>query len=254
MQDADIADAAKVVIINQTFADRYLPGVEPLGHHISLFRRKDQYTIVGVAGNSRYTTLRETERPIAYFPFTQTRGVLGMQYVLHTRSNPTMLISEAAKIVHEVDANLPLQKPMTQSAQFGETLLQERLIANLSVFFGALAAFLVAIGLYGTISYGMSRRTTEIGLRMALGAQRREVLWMVLRESFSVAVLGVAVGIPASFAVARMLRSMLYGLSPGDPLTLVVALATIGTVTLGAVLLPAHRAASIDPMQALRME
>ena len=255
LENSDTADSRKVALVNQTFVDRYLSGVYPLEHHIALLGdRKVQYAIVGVAGNSRYTSVRETERPMAYFPFTQTRGVLDMQYELHTRGDPKMLLPEAAKVVHEIDPNLPLQKPMTQQAQFAETVSQERLIANLSVFFGGLAAFLVAIGLYGTISYGVSRRTMEIGVRMALGAQRREVLWMVLLESFSVAALGLAVGIPSALAVATTLRSMLYGLSSSDPLTILVALVGITIVTLAAAFYPAHRAASMDPMRALRME
>ncbi len=255
IDDSDTADSRKVAIVNQTFVDRYLPGVYPLGHHIaSSSDSKVQYTIVGVAGNSRYTDVRETERPMTYVPFTQTRGVLDMQYELHTRGDPRMLIHEAAKMVHEIDPNLPLQKPITQLAQFAETISQERLVANLSVFFGGLAAFLVAIGLYGTISYGISRRTMEIGVRIALGAQRREVLRMVLLESLSVAAVGLGVGIPASLAVATTLRSMLYGLSSGDPLTILVAFAGITMVTLAAAFFPAHRAASIDPMRALRME
>ncbi len=255
IENSDTADSSKVAIVNQTFVDRYLSSVYPLEHHIALLGdREVQYAIVGVAGNSRYTSVRETERPMAYFPFTQTKGVLDMQYELHTRGDPKMLFPEAAKVVHEIDPNLPLQKPMTQQAQFAETVSQERLIANLSVFFGGLAAFLVAIGLYGTISYGVSRRTMEIGVRMALGAQRREVLWMVLLESFSVAALGLGVGIPAALAVATTLRSMLYGLSSSDPLTILVALVGITIVTLVAAFFPARRAASIDPMRALRME
>jgi len=156
--------------------------------------------------------------------------------------------------VHDVDPNLPLDKPATQQEQFAETVSQERLIANLSIFFGGLAAFLVAIGLYGTISYSVSRRTQEIGVRMTLGAQRSEVLRMVLRESLYVAAFGLAVGIPASLAIGTTLRSMLYGLSPNDPLTLVMALVGISIVTLAAAFIPARRAASVDPMRALRME
>ena len=255
IENSDTAHSRKVAIVNQTFVDHYLSSVYPLEHHIALLGdREVQYAIVGVAGNSRYTSVRETERPMAYFPFTQTRGILDMQYELHTRGDPKMLLPEAAKVVHEIDPNLPLQKPMTQQAQFAETVSQERLIANLSVFFGGLAAFLVAIGLYGTISYGVSRRTMEIGVRMALGAQRREVLWMVLLESFSVAALGLGVGIPAALAVATTLRSMLYGLSSSDPLTILLALVGITIVTLAAAFFPARRAASIDPMRALRME
>ena len=255
IQDSDTAKSPKVAIVNQTFVDRYLPGTDPLGHHIAVLGEpKDEYTIVGVAGNSRYTEVRETEHPVAYVPFMQPQGVLEMQYELHTTGDPKMLLKEAARVVHDADPNLPLQKPTTQEAQFAETVSQERLVANLSVFFGGLAAFLVAIGLYGTISYGISRRTMEIGVRMALGAQRREVLRMVLLESFTVAAAGLAVGIAVSLAVATTLRSMLYGLSPSDPLTIVVAFAGITMVTLTAAFFPAHRAASIDPMRALRME
>jgi predicted permease len=253
--DSDTANSPKVAIINQTFVDRYLPGADPLGHHIAAMGDpKVEYTIVGVAGNSRYTEVRETDRPMAYLPFMQPQGVLEMQYELHTAGDPRMLLREAASVVHDIDPNLPLQKPITQQAQFAETVSQERLVANLSVFFGGLAAFLVAIGLYGTISYGTSRRTMEIGVRMALGAQRREVMRMVLMESFSVAAVGLAAGIPASLAVATTLRSMLYGLSSSDPLTILVAFAGISMITLAAAFFPAHRAASIDPMRALRME
>jgi len=255
IQDSDTASSPKVAIVNQTLVDRYLPGKDPLGHHIAVVGDpKVEYTIVGVAGNSRYTEVRETDHPMAYVPFAQPQGVLEMQYELHTMGDPMMLLRKAAALVHEVDPNLPLQKPITQQAQFAETVSQERLVANLSVFFGGLSAFLVAIGLYGTISYAINRRTMEIGVRMALGAQRREVLRMVLLESCSVAAVGLAVGIPVSLAVARTLRSMLYGLSSSDPLTTLVAFAGITIVTLGAAFFPARRAASIDPMRALRME
>ena len=255
IQDSDTANSPKVVIVNQTFVDRYLHGGEALGHHIAVEGDpKVQYTIVGVAGNSRCTEVREEDRPMAYVPFAQPQGVLGMQYELHTMGDPRMLISEAGKAVHDTDPDLPLEKPITQQDQFDESISRERLIANLSVFFAALAGFLVAIGLYGTISYGVSRRTMEIGVRIALGAQRSEVLRMFLIESLSVAAFGLALGIPASLAVARTLRSMVYGLSPNDPLTIVLALAGIATITLAAAIFPARRAASVDPMRALRME
>ena len=143
---------------------------------------------------------------------------------------------------------------MTQRDQFAESVSQERLVANLSVFFGALAGFLVAIGLYGTLSYGVSRRTIEIGVRMALGAQRREVLLMILRESLLITAVGLAIGIPASYAVGKTLQSMLYGLSPNDPITMAMALSGIAIVTLAASFFPAYRAASIDPTRALHME
>ena len=255
IQDSDAASSPKVAIVNQTFVGRYLSGAEALGHHIAVEEDpKTEYTIVGVAGNSRYTGVREADRPMAYVPYAQVQGVLGMQYELHTAGDPKMLVKEAAKVVHDVDPNLPLEKPITQEDQFAESIARDRLVANLSVFFAALAAFLVAIGLYGTISYGVSRRTMAIGVRVALGAQRLEVLRMIFVESLSVAALGLALGVPASLAVARTLRSMVYGLSPSDPLTILLALGGITAVTLAAAFFPARRAASIDPMRALRME
>lgn len=252
--DADTAATAKVAIVNQKFAERYLPGTNPLGHRIAYFDAKTDYTIVGVAANSRYVSVNETDRPTAYFPFTQVAGVAEMQYELHTSVDPKMLIPEASALVRQADPSLPLQRPMTQAAEFARTVTQERLIANLAIFFGALAALLIAIGLYGTVSYSISRRSMEIGIRMALGAERGEVLRMILRESLTVAAAGLAIGIPAALAVARTLRSMLYGLTAADPLALVVALATILAVAISAALLPARRAASIDPIQALHME
>jgi ABC-type antimicrobial peptide transport system permease subunit len=213
-----------------------------------------QYAIVGVAGNIRYTAVRETDRPMAYVPFSQAPGVLSMQYALHTSGNPMALLLEAARLVHDVDPNLPLHKPITQRDQFAESVSQERLVANLSIFFGLLAGFFVAIGLYGSISYGVSRRTMEIGVRMALGAQRREVLLMIFRESLAIAAVGLAIGIPASFAVGKTLQSMLYGLHFTDPLSMSLALLGIASVTLTAAFFPAYRASSIDPMRALRME
>ena len=253
-EDSDTAASPKVAIVNQTFVDRYMHGVPPLGHHVSVIGEPSEYTIVGVAGNHRYTGVREEDRPMAYVPFSQAPGVLSMQYELHTSGNPMALLPEAAKIVHDVDPNLPLHKPITQQDQFAESVSQERLVANLSVFFGALAVFLVAIGLYGTISYGVSRRTMEIGVRMALGAQRREVLLMILRESLLIAAVGFAIGIPASYVVGKTLQSMLYGLSPNDPLTVAMALSGIAIVTLAASFFPAYRGASIDPTRALHME
>jgi predicted permease len=255
VEDVDLTNSRKIAIINQAFADRYLPHVNPLGHQISyLSDGKVGYTIVGVAQNSRYTSVKEPERPIVYLPFTQKPGVLGMTYELHTAGDVRGILAEAAKVVRGIDQNLPLEKPITQREQFDETISQERLIAILSAFFGALAAVLVAVGLYGTISYSVSRRTMEIGLRMALGAQRREVLGMVLRESLFLAALGLGIGAAMAFGVGRALRSMLFGLNPANLTACFLAFIGIAIVVAAATYFPARRAASIDPISALRME
>jgi predicted permease len=253
--DADILGPKKEAIINQTFASRYLPRLNPLGHRIGFFDDpKVTYTIVGVAANSRYTEVREPEVPIAYLPFTEVPGVSEVQFEIHTAGDPKALLPEVTKAVHAINPNLFVEKPITQREQFDETISQERLVARLAVAFGILAMFLVLVGLYGTISYTVSRRTMEIGLRMALGAQRQEVLEMVLRESALLAAFGLTIGLPIAFALARTLHSLLFGLSSADPNACFLALGGIVVVTVSATLLPARRAVSIDPMRALRGE
>jgi ABC-type antimicrobial peptide transport system permease subunit len=149
---------------------------------------------------------------------------------------------------------MPLQQPMTQQEQFEKSYAQQRMFAAMGGFFGVLAALLVATGLYGTHSFRVSRRTTEIGVRMALGATRMQVLTMVMRESLWILLAGVAAGLPLTFLAIRPLKSMLYEMSPFDPVSLVVAIAAMVIVATGAALLPARRAARLEPMQALRME
>jgi ABC-type antimicrobial peptide transport system permease subunit len=156
--------------------------------------------------------------------------------------------------VAEIAPDLPLLNPTTQEEQFSRNLSSERLFARLSIFFGLLAVLLVATGLYGTLAYKVARRTAEIGVRMALGAQRHQVLWMVMRESLALCIVGVLVGLPAGFAIARFMRSMLFGLEPGDPGTIAASLAAVAVVSLAASLVPARRASGVDPMVALRSE
>ena len=252
--EADILSSNRTAIVTQTFADRYLPHTNPLGHQIAFGRPQGTYTIVGVSGDSRYTGVKEGDRPVAYVPFSHASGVSALQYEIHTMGEPKSMLKASSRIVHGFDSNLPLEDPITLREQFDHSISRERLIARLSIAFAGLAMFLVVIGLYGTVSYMVNRRTIEIGLRMALGASRREVLGMVLRESILLALVGIGIGLPIAFAVARTLRSMLFGLSSADPSAWVVALSGIAFVTLAAALLPALRAASIDPMHALRSE
>jgi predicted permease len=253
--DADSESAPRVAIINQTFATRYLAGRPPLGHQVGLNDRPDgQYTIVGVAADSKYTGVREEARPIAYFPFTQVRGNATLQFELRTAGDPAAWLPAVRRAVNDYAPGLALLQPMTQQAQLEGSFSEERLFFRLSLFFGLLAAFLVATGLYGTLSYTVSRRTSEVGVRMALGAQRRQVLWMVMRGSLVVTLAGVLIGVPLAIACTRLLRSILFGITPGDPLTFAFALAGIALVALAASLVPAMRAASVDPTVALRYE
>ena len=191
---------------------------------------------------------------MAYFPHTQVEGVETMHFELRSQGNPLALLPEVRRVVHDFGPDLPLLQPMAQQEQFNQSFSQERLFARLSVFFGLLAALLVGTGLYGTLAYKVGRRTAEIGVRMALGAQRRQVLWMVLLENLYLSVAGLLVGLPLAIVGARALRSILFGVGFLDPLTIAGALGAIILVTLGASYLPARRAAKIDPMVALRYE
>jgi predicted permease len=249
--DSDIATAPKVVVVNETFARRFLPNANPLGHQVG---GKNPYTIVGVAGDSKYTGVGEKAVPMAFFPYAQASSISDLQVELHTFGNPEALIPSVRAVVLGLDPNLPMQKPMTQRAQFEASFAQPRLFARLSMFFGLLAAMLVATGLYGTLAYRVGRRTNEIGVRMALGAQRQQVLWMILRESLLVSLIGIIFGVPLAIGGALLMRSMLFGLGPGDKLSFAGALFAITLVALAASVIPARRAASVDPLVALRYE
>jgi predicted permease len=254
--DADSASAPKVAIVNRTFADRYLAGREPLGHHVAFDSgpKANQYTIVGVVQDSKYTGVEETAKPMAYFPYTQISGTATMHIELRTGGTPTALLPVVRRAVAEFGPDLPLLEPMTQQEQFERSFTDERLSARLAMSFGLLAVLLVATGLYGTLSYRVSRRTAEIGVRMALGAQRGQVLWIILRETLAVSVAGLLLGLPLAVAGARLLRSMLFGLGPGDPLAFAGAILGLATVVLAASMIPARRATLVDPMVALRYE
>jgi predicted permease len=252
----DMGNPTRVAIVDQTFTDRYLPGQDPLGHQIAfLGKPKDPYTIVGVARNSRYTGVNEPDRPVAYIPFNQVSGIAGMQYALHTSlEDPRALLPGAARIIRGVDPNLVVEKPATQREQFDMTISRERLVARLSIFFALAAMSLVMLGLYGTISYSVGRRRKEIGIRIALGAGRDAVLGLVVREGTALTLAGLGIGLPLAFGAAWVLRSMTHGLSPADPVASLVAIAGIALVALLATILPARRAASVDPVQAIRTE
>jgi predicted permease len=254
--DADSATAPKVAIINQTFADRYLANKNPIGHMVAFGNgpKAPVFTIVGVAANTKYTGVRESDRPMAYFPYTQISGVATMHFELRTQGSPLAMLPNAQRVVHEFGPDLPLLQPTTQQDQFRESFTSERLFAQLSLSFGLLAAVLVATGLFGTLAYRVNRRTAEIGVRMALGAQRSQVLWMVLRESLVLCAIGTAVGLPVAFAGARLLRSILFGIGPADAASFTAALVGIALVALVASWVPARRASSVDPIVALRYE
>jgi predicted permease len=252
--DADSETSPRVAIVNQTFARKYLAGRAPLEHQVDLDGGEAQYTIVGVVADSKYTNVREAAVPTAYFPYTQIQASSTLHFEVRTTGDPGTWMTTIRRAVVDYAPGLALLQPQTQQAQFEGNFSDERVFFRLSLFFGLLAAMLVAIGLYGSLAYSVSRRTSEVGVRMALGAQRGQVLWMILRGSLGVTVAGVAVGLPLALLATKVLQSMLFGVQPRDPASFAAALVGIAVVAFLASLVPALRAASVDPMVALRDE
>jgi predicted permease len=244
------------VIVNEAFANTYLPNRHALGHTVALSSRANaqQFTIVGVAANSRYTGVRESERPMAYFLYAHVPSMSELHIELRASGDPARLLPDIRRVVAELGPDLPLLRPMTQESQFAQSYSNERMFSRLASAFGVLAALLVATGLYGTLSYRVSRRTPEIGIRMALGARRGDVVWMVVRDSLVVCSAGVVVGLPLAIAGSRFLESMLYGLTTRDIVSYAGAVVAVALLAIVASLIPARRAVSVDPMIALRSE
>ena len=254
ISERDSANSTKVAIVNQTFVDRYLKNTAPLGHQLQLSGEEGSFTIIGVIPDIKYTGVRERPRPMAFVPYTQIAGISNLTVELRTTTDTGTVLAEARGTLRDVNPDLAPLQPMAQQQQFEQSFMDDRLFSRLAVFFGGLAALLVTTGLFGTLAYRWNRRIGEIGLRMALGAQRGQVLWMVLRESLLLCAFGVIVGLPLAIAAARLLRSMLFDLSPGDPWSFAAALLGIIAVALIASALPARRASTVDPMVALRYE
>jgi predicted permease len=252
------AGAPIPVVVNEEFVRRYLGKQTALGAHLdesegdepSPTTKPPGYQIVGVVASTKYVTLRREVRPAMYRP--QTGG--GAHFELRTAAAPTTMVSSVRGIVNRAGANLPIFDIATQSERIDQLLSQERLMARLSSFFGLIALVLACIGLYGLLSYEVARRTREIGVRMALGAQRREVLRLVVGQGMVLAIAGAILGVAAAFALTRYLTTLLYGVRPVDPLTFVAVGLLLFAVAIAACIVPARRAVGVDPMVALRYE
>jgi predicted permease len=249
--EQDTQDSMRVAVVNQTLAERFFPHSNPIGHQIW---KQHPATIVGVVADSKYRSVDEGPTPMAYTAEMQSATLGTMHIEVRTRGNAVDLLPALGSLIAEAYPNVPLEKPMSEQAQFEKSYEQQRMFAAMGGFFGVLAALLVATGLYGTHSFRVSQRTTEIGVRMALGASRRRVLAMVIGESLWVLMGGLAAGVPLTLMAARPLKSMLYQMSPFDPASFVLAIAVMIFVSLSAAWLPARRAASIEPIEALRSE
>lgn len=252
--DSDTATAPHVGIINEEFARRFFPNQNPLGHHIGPEGLDYQMTIVGIVKDHKYRSIDEEPIPMAWYMYAQIPVIAKMNVELRVEGEPLAILPAVRKVVQQIDPDLPLIQPTTQRVQFDTTISQQLLFARLAGFFAALAILLVATGLYSTLAYRVNSRTVEIGIRMAIGAQRNQVVWMVLRDSLVLTAIGVAVGIPLSILTGRALNSVLYGMKATNPPIVFFAVLGVAVVAVAASIVPATRAARIDPLKALRSD
>jgi len=253
----DFDTTPTTVMINEKFAQKFFAGRNPLGMHLGFGTDPGTHMdmeIIGVVKDIKYTNLRD-EIPIqAYVPYMNSPYLGGMTIYVRTVGEPQQLMTSIRAKVREMDANLPIYAIRTMETQISNSLSTERMIASLSTVFGFVATVLAIIGLYGVMSYSVAQRTREIGIRMALGAEQRKVIGMVMREVLLLIAIGVGIGVPAALLLTRIVKSQLYGLEAHDPWTVGLATGLLAMVACAAGYIPALRASRVDPMKALRYE
>jgi predicted permease len=245
------------IMINETFARKFFAGRDPIGRHLGFGSdpgTKTDMEVIGVVKDIKYTSLRDEIPPQAYTPYLASRGGGGMTVYVRTAADPHGMMNLIREKVRDLDANMPIFDMRTTDEQIQNSLSAERMIASLSTVFGLLATILAGVGLYGLMAYNVVQRTREIGIRMALGAAQRDVVWMVMRDVLILVGIGIGVGVPVALALTSVVRSQLYGLSGHDPFTLIIATVGLAFVALAAGYIPAMRASRLDPMRALRYE
>ncbi len=251
----DTATAKRVAVINQALAKKRFPNTNPVGKRFRSSGPANSWvTIVGVCANTRYATLRDPAPPQFFMPYVQQPQVGGLTYMIRTRLSPDQLVPALRRVVQQEDRDLPIIDIRTQKEQIDATLQVERTFAALTSGFGLLALALACVGIYGIMAYTVAQRTNEIGIRLALGAKQAQVRGMILRESTWLAIAGIVAGTGAALALTRLVKSMLYGIQPWDPATMIGGVLVLLAVALAASWIPARRAAGVQPMEALRHE
>jgi predicted permease len=251
----DTKSSPKVAVVTEAMAQKFFPTGNPIGKRFGIKgpESAEEIEVIGVVKDAKFGNLKEPFRPMAFYPYTQVPDVLG-NFVVRFSGPASAVVPQVRETIKQINRNLPVDDVVSLSDHIGRSLVQQKLIARLASFFGLLALLLACVGLYGVMSYGVARRTNEIGIRMALGAQGRSVLWLVLREALLLVGIGLVVGVLASLALTKTAASLLYELKPHDPLTIAMATLVLMVVALIAGYLPARRAAHVDPMIALRDE
>jgi predicted permease len=252
--DRDSGSAQRVVLINEAAARRYFSNEDPLGRRFgSSVETSGQLEIVGIVADAKYDSVRDEAPPTMYVPYLQAR-MSNPVIAVRTASAQISVLKEVRTVVSQIDANLPLMDISSQIEMVEQRFLQERVFALAYTLFGGLALLIAAIGLFGLMSYSVSRRTGEIGIRMALGAQRADVLRHVMGESLILVAIGVVIGVAVALWAGRLIATLLYGLTPTDVWTMVAAVVVMVVVSTVAGYLPARRASRVDPMIALRYD
>jgi putative ABC transport system permease protein len=252
--DADRTDGTHPVLVNKTLARKFWSEQSAIGKHIKPPYPKEWWTIVGVVNDVKTDGLEADPGPQFYLPYGGFVTLPTMTLVVRTEGDATRIASDLRAIVSSMDRNLPVSDIRTVEHVASESMTTRRATMILLTVFAVLAFLLGAIGIYSVTSYSVSWRTHEIGLRMALGAQKRTVLWLFIREGLLLMLIGVAAGVAGTLGLTRILRGLLYEISPSDPQTLLLVLILFAAVCLIAVVMPARRAANVDPMIALRTE
>jgi predicted permease len=249
----DVRGAQPVAIINEVVAKKYFPGQNPLGRHVFV-GRDPGFDIVGVVKTVHTDNLREPLREFVYRPLLTTQNLGAVTFYLRTATPPATLAGLIRATVKELEPNLAVYRLTTAEDDVTNLLVGQRLMAQLTTAFGLLATVLAAIGLYGVLSYTVTRRTREIGIRMALGAGAAKVTRLVLRDVAVLTAIGAAIALPAAYGLCRLMQAVLFGISGSEPVLFATATVLLALVALAAGFLPAHRATKVDPNEALRSE
>jgi predicted permease len=255
--DSDTSASPKVAIINESMARRFFAGRKPVGLHFGFGNAKEakiDTEIIGVAKDSKNTDLRDEVYPSVFLPYSQSEHAGNATFYLRTNQDPVALTATVRNVVQGLDSNLPLYDVKTLTVQVDDIAFTDRLVTVFSLGLGLLASLLAAVGLYGVMAYVVARRTREIGIRMALGATRQTVAWMILREILGMLAAGLAVGLIAAYGIGRVIESQLFGVKASDPFVFFIAAGLLIAVALLAGWLPSRKAAGVDPMVALRYE
>jgi putative ABC transport system permease protein len=254
--DSDLLSAPPVTIVNRALAHQYWPHEDAIGKRVLVPSQKVPATIIGIVADIKHSSLREVPGPEMFEPYTQDvwPSLALMQVVLRTKAAPDTVIKAARQTIHQIDPGVPVAKVSTLATLTGAAMAGERFSMMLVGCFGLLAVLLAAVGIYGVISYSVAQRTREIGIRVALGAQRGQIFGLIIRHGLGLSVLGILIGLAAALGMGRLLTTFLYGVTATDPLTFVSVSLFLGVIAAGASFLPARRAASIDPVEALRTE